>query len=71
MNVINIDDFTEQDGGIVKTIYSNAITIANVAIADSESSDELKQIASQMKMQTELLYNEYKKQHVKTPNSHN
>lgn len=61
MSIIAINDFISQDGGIVKTIYSNSIALANLTLADNSASDELKAMTEQIKMQNEVFYRAYQK----------
>lgn len=56
---MNIQNFVDQDGGITKTIYCNAIALANLTIADADASEELKEMAVQIKQQTEAFYIAY------------
>lgn len=65
MNNIPIQDFISQDGGLVKTIFTNSIALANLTISDSTASDELKEIAEQLKMQTEAFYKAHKEYNLK------
>lgn len=65
MNNIPIQDFISQDGGIVKTIFANTMALANLTISDSTASPELKEIAEQLKMQTEVFYKAHNEQRLK------
>lgn len=56
---INLEEFIDEDGGLVRTIYLNSIAMANLTLADNSASEELKSIVEQIKKQQEVFYKAY------------
>lgn len=56
---LDINDFIDTDGGIVKTIFLNSMAMANITLADNTASAELKSMVEQLKLQIEGFYKAY------------
>jgi hypothetical protein len=53
-----MEGLKNQDGGLLRTIYANSLAIAEIALNDNNISDQSKLVIEQLKMQTQMFYQE-------------
>lgn len=46
-----------EEGGLLRALYANALAIANSALNDNTCSEETKEVIQSLKIQTTIIYN--------------